>query len=937
LGKGLAFQLSFDSVDLDLTILAAAYGAAGQALGFDGLALLLEDVSRSAPFDPTVSIPPPASGTAGGEVPPDKAGLLRNLDQRAAELAKRYRDKAMEVPLLKRAFERSRGDGGSNWWIVSGERSASGHSMLANDPHLGLITPAIFYEAHLISSAVPGCGLAGSSGAAIAFRPVEGAAGAAGAAGAEDKIREVGLNVNGVSFAGAPGIVQGCNDSICWGSTVNPMDVTDYYLEVLVVDPVLGVPVATVFDGQPEPLVFIPQTFLVNQVGDGTPDNLADAGVGPLEGGVTLVVPRRNAGPILTIDASQQPVTALSVQYTGWRATFEFEAFRLLSRASNVDEFAAGLQYFDFGSQNFGYADVDGNIAYFTSAEMPIREDLQNLNAPDGGIPPFFVRDGTHTLQHEWLPVQNPQPAQALGFEILPFGEMPQLVNPDMGYIINANNDPIGTTLDNNPLNQLRPGGGLYYLNPGYADLRIGRIGRLIEALLDDGNRANPDDLMAMQANNQLLDAELVAPFVVAAFANAADIRAPAELQQLAQDPGVAEAVTRLMAWDYSTPTGIAAGYDPGDDPDNLPQPSFEEINASVAATIWSVYRGQLTRNVVDQTLAGLGLGDFLPGNGEAYKAVYHLLQTFDQGQGVGASGVDFFHGPAGLTPEQERDFVLLQNLRAALDLLAGDEFAPAFGNSTDQDDYRWGYLHRIVFDHPLDGPFSVPPAGGFQHLAPELPGVARSGGYRAVDASSHSARADGLNDFMFGAGPARRFVGVLDPAGVQGHEILPGGQSGVVISPFYSSQLGRWLTNGYHPMLFTPEDVLGDVVSAEQFVPRCVPGPFTLCFRGGRFKAEMTWAAPPLGAGPGLVVPGSSEVSGNFFFFSPENWEMLVKVLDGCDFNGHYWVFASGATDLSWELTVEDTESGEIWAASNPLGQRSPAITDTQAFSTCP
>ena len=49
---------------------------------------------------------------------------------------------------------------------------------------------------------------------------------------------------------------------------------------------------------------------------------------------------------------------------------------------------------------------------------------------------------------------------------------MPFVVNPASGYIANANNDPVGNTLDNNPLNQVRPGGGLYYLNFGYASYR---------------------------------------------------------------------------------------------------------------------------------------------------------------------------------------------------------------------------------------------------------------------------------------------------------------------------------------------------------------------------------------------------------------------------------------------------------------------------------
>ncbi len=944
--KGLAFGLSFDLLELDLTIQAGTYAAVGAALGFDGLALLFEDTTRHAPFDPTVSIPQAATtGSPKGAY----SSEIAVPDPRTVALARQYRQKAARVPLLEKAMNRRASDEGSNWWLVSAEKSETGFAMLANDPHLALNTPSTFYEVHLIASAEEQCGIDPSLAAGtVAFR---------GDGGADFRGNPppvplrgdppfvplrgngaVGLDANGVSFAGIPTLVLGCNTAICWGATVNPMDVTDVYQEVLVVDPQTGVPVATVFDGQQEPLVLIPQTYMFNVLGDQMADNLADAGIGPLEGGLTMVVPRRNNGPIVQVDASGTPVIGFSVQYTGWSASLEIEAFRRFLHAGDVNDFADGLQYFDVGSQNFSFADVAGNIAYFTSAELPIREDLQTLGSPAGGVPPFLIRDGTHTLPHEWMAIQNPQPQQSLGFEILPFSEMPQVVNPQAGYVVNANNDPVGNTLDNNVLNEVRPGGGAFYLSPGYASLRVGRVGRMMEALLEGGGKASVEELEQMQANNQLLDAELVAPYLIAAFANASDDGAPAELAALVgdPDPGIAEAVIRLMAWDYSTPTGIPEGYDPGDDPQNLPQPGAEEINHSVAATLWSTFRGQAVANVIDSTLTALGLGDVLPDSRSAYKALAHHLMQFDSQHGVGASGVDFFQGPEGLTPEQSRDLILLQSLRQALDLLASDEFAAAFGGSTDQNDYRWGYLHRIEFDHLLGGPFSIPPAGGFQPVSAELRGVARSGGYEAVDASSHSARADDLDDFMFGAGPARRFVGLLDPGGIVAEQIVPGGESGVVVSPHYASELGRWLTNDYHPLLLDPADVAGEVVSQTDFEPACMPGATTLCFQDYRFKADMTWSTAG-GAGSGKSVPGASNASGNFHFFDPENWEILVKVLDGCAFNGHYWVFASGATDLGWELAIEDTESGEIWTASNPLGQRSPAITDTQAFATCP
>ena len=623
-GKGLAFQLSFNLTDLDLSLQAQAYAQAGAAFGFDGMALLLEDVSRPAPFDPTVSLPPDKLNRGEKAAP-----KLTAPGPQTAELARRFRDRVREVPLLAEALERREEKTGSNWWIVAGAKSATGHAMLANDPHLGLDTPTIFYEAHLISSAEEDCGLS-SSDLSGGDRPLQFEPGAA-TGGTPQK--SIGLDVNGVGFAGTPGVVLGCNDRACWGATTNPMDVTDIYQEALVLDPSSGLPAATIFDGAPEPVVLIPQSYRFNQLGDGSSDNLSDAGIGPLDGGLTVVIPRRNNGPVVQI-LPGDPALALSVQYTGWGATFELEAFRRFQRATGVEEFRSSLQYFDVGSQNFAFADTSGNIAYFTSAEMPIREDLQNLGFPDGGLPPFLIRDGTHGLRHEWLPVQNPQPQQALPFEILPFDEMPQVSNPPAGFVISANNDPIGTTLDNNPLNQLRAGGGLYYLSPGYADgLRAGRIRRSLEALLDGGGRATAADLERLQSNHQLLDAELMMPFVLAAFANGSAQDAPGELRSLVEDPGVVEAVARLMAWDFTTPTGIQEGYDPGDDPAGLAPPSDEEIDRSVAATIWSVFRGQLVRQIIDRTLTNFGLGEFLPGSGRAYSAVAHLRRPLTAGR----------------------------------------------------------------------------------------------------------------------------------------------------------------------------------------------------------------------------------------------------------------------------------------------------------------
>jgi hypothetical protein len=63
----------------------------------------------------------------------------------------------------------------------------------------------------------------------------------------------------------------------------------------------------------------------------------------------------------------------------------------------------------------------------------------------------------------------------------------------------------------------------------------------------------------------------------------------------------------------------------------------------------------------------------------------------------------------------------------------------------------------------------------------------------------------------------------------------------------------------------------------------------------------------------------------------------VLVKVLDGCGVNDHYWVFLAATTDVGYELTVTDTLSGETVSYENTLGTFAEPQLDTAAFETCP
>jgi len=759
--KLLAFGLSFDTIDTDNTRALMTYQGVGAAVGFDGTKLFFDDLFRSAPFDPTISIP---EGAVSGPIKQGGRGHGHHVDFDAVEKARRFLERPHGVPFFA---PEGRGEGGSNWWIVSGRKTESRNAMLASDPHLSLSSPSVFHEVHLnVRSRNP-------------------------------------LNVYGVGFPGVPGVVHGFNDRIMWGSTVNPMDVTDYFQEQIVLQG--PVPVATMFRGTPEPLTIIPETYRANIPG---------VGVVPITTGVppaTFVVPRRNNGPLVTApapDASGR-VTAISVQYTGFSATREIETFLRFGRAGSVEEFKQALQFFDVGSQNWAYADVDGNIAYFTSAELPLREDLQAGTVD--GLPPYFVRDGTGTLRHEWIR-QDSRPAdQAIPYQILPFAEMPQLVNPARGYIANGNNDPIGVTLDNNPLNKLRAGGqGILYLSPGYAiGNRVARIDRRIRAELRRGDEISFEDMIRIQADVKLLDAEVLTPHILRAFDAARAPGAPGPLAALGADPAVAEAVSRLRRWDFSTPTGLAEGYDAADRNGKRSKPTREEIANSVAATLYSVWRGQALRNVIDATLARIsaltGVALPQPPGDRAMIALRHLLESFP----ASGSGLNFFDVPGvTLAPAAERDIVLLQSLKGALDLLASAAFAPAFNGSTDQDDYRWGKLHRIVLRHPMNtAPFNIGP-------------LAIDGGFDVVDASSHNPRANTVDGFMFSSGPSKRFVGEARRSGIHAVQVIPGGASGVPGEPFFGSLVELWATNDYHEASSDRGDALRDAVSVQVFEP---------------------------------------------------------------------------------------------------------------------
>lgn len=214
------------------------------------------------------------------------------------------------VDLLPQEFN------GSNNWVLSGDKTASGFPLLADDPHLGLGTPSIWYQMHLTS-------------------PEQ--------------------NVGGVIFAGVPGIILGHNEDVAWGVTnVNPA-VQDLYIE----QPNPNDPTQFLYDGEWEQAEVRDETIRVKGEDDI-----------PFE----VVVTRH--GPIVSdlVFEEEETDALFSMQWTALEPTKELEAVLNMNKARNWEDFEKALEDFHAPAQNFVFAATDGTIAYKANGRIPIRK-----------------------------------------------------------------------------------------------------------------------------------------------------------------------------------------------------------------------------------------------------------------------------------------------------------------------------------------------------------------------------------------------------------------------------------------------------------------------------------------------------------------------------------------------------------------------------------
>ena len=355
---------------------------------------------------------------------------------------------------------------GSNSWAVSGSRTASGKPLLANDPHLGLELPAVWYEMHLV-------------------------------AGPE-------LEVMGVTLPGVPGVVLGHNRHIAWGFTHGMIDDLDFYLEKInpanteeywhngvwqkmeVVEEYIPV------KGRQ------PQRFLVRATA---------------------------RGPVVNDihDAARNDSLAVSFRWTGFELTDEIRATQLLNRARTWEEFLQAMRHFKVPNQNVIYADIAGNIGYYSCGLVPIRRDGK-------GYLPYAGWENAG----DWI-------------GMIPFEQMPHVYNPPQNFVATANNLIVGKNFP-------------YYLSNAWEP--SSRIERITE-LLQQNDRVNVEYFQQMQNDVVSMHARRMLPLLL-------------KLLDAAVAPDSATGLAPALSAEENDARQLLSTWDGHETPDSVPAALFQ-------------------------------------------------------------------------------------------------------------------------------------------------------------------------------------------------------------------------------------------------------------------------------------------------------------------------------------------------------------------------
>jgi len=317
--------------------------------------------------------------------------------------------------LTKNIIDKPDPDNGSNNWVVSGTKTKSGKPIFANDMHLGLNLPSLWIIMQLHSPDV---------------------------------------NVMGYTFTGAPGIVEGLNDSIAWGFTNSPRDTKDWY-NITFKD-----------DSKNE--------YLYDSIWRKTEKIVEEIKIRGDSSFMDTVIYTHH-GPVVYDDSflsSNNSTNNYALRWIGHDPSQLINAIYLLNRSNNYDDYRFALNYWEAPSQNIAFASTSGDIAITVQGKFPAKWKGQGKFLLDGSIP-----------SHEW---QNFIPMEQNAFQY----------NPERGFVSSANQHAVD------------PQYPYYFYNGNNEYYRNRRINRLLDSLTS----ITPENFMGMHQDTYNIKAEEVLP-----------------------------------------------------------------------------------------------------------------------------------------------------------------------------------------------------------------------------------------------------------------------------------------------------------------------------------------------------------------------------------------------------------------------------------------
>lgn len=714
--------------------------------GDDGVvarAGIMSDLKRFAPADDTFQVEGFTANPWGGPLPaaPPISGAISKWKQPSLAQLSVVAD-SLARPNSAFAMFQGPPEGASNSWVVSGALTETGNAMLANDPHLSTNSPPLFHGTHLV------------------VEPKDDS--------------EPAMDLYGLQFPGLPGILLGHNKHVAWGFTTSGHDYTDAYVEQLVWKEGEEWP-RVLHNGEEVELEIVEEVVEIGIAGTVTSSKTVKVPIVPHRGPLAPKIVDNDLVPPAPGDE-----TAISLAWTGFGPTFELEAIYEWWTAQTVSEAMNGMREWQTASQHVVFVDLEGNIGYGVDGVIPSRpeaaRDWDPTTNPDGNAP-WWTLSGTG--EHDWLP------------EPLSRDETPNAYNPAKGYVVTANNDAVGVTADNNPLNDYNYVGYDYDLG-----FRAGRITRRLMEAADNGDKVTLAEMGEIQSDHYSnLGDRLVPFFIEAGEALAAtyddDAAHPDLADVVAAHPddqaNVQMAVQMLKDWSLMAEDGVWG------------EPTAAQIadaNATALFNFWMVATIRAAFNDELMHVSGVGSTD-------RAKGLLHILENPTTcATALAETGQSVLWDDLSTTEVFEtRNYVMAQAF-----FTAWTELVSAWGS--DPASWIWGDTHTKQFTS------LIPIGGGNAYTWPQEDegwgeGFPRHGDNYNVDACN-----GGVTDYGFSCGGValQRLIVEAKPEGFASFNAFPGGQVWDKDSPYYRNQLPTWLDNERRESWLTEEQILPNI-----------------------------------------------------------------------------------------------------------------------------